>query len=255
MDLSGTPKKIFDQALKLFSMQRTVLVPLLLNSESVDSARRSFHSILEWRDFEAGHHIADVRIICICAESNRISFEPLLREVESHGIAVRGRAFDTSWPISPPALELFSEAEKLIGFDDLVLLVAPGAVLVRLNALAESIQEVQKQKRNICIVEGTKPTALPVAALFSKEVQAVHGLMIVAADGWAIRVRRSFFLPHHYHRWGDGGLLRGVDPLGKAINYDVRWLIGCLACAVEDRDRIVRLRPALWAQEEGGGKS
>lgn len=79
-----------------------------------------------------------------------------------------------------------------------------------------------------------------------------HGLMIVAADAWAIRVRHSFFSRQSYHRWGDGGLLRGLDPSGKAINYDVRWLIGCLACAVEERQRIVRLQTVDWARQDGG---
>jgi hypothetical protein len=232
-------------------MASAIVVPILLDNASVDEARKSLLSVVRWRDFAVGHRIADVRIICVCAESSRPRLEQVQWELDQHAVPFRWRTFDTSRPIQPPhALQLFREAEASIGGQELVLLVSPGSALVSLNGLAESVKEIEAEERNIFIAALHKPTALPVAALFSAAIQRARGLMIVAADGWAIRVRRPLLsLRWRYVRWGDGGLLRGVDPSGETIDYDVRWLIGAIACAVEERGGgTLRLRSVGWAE-------
>ena len=229
-------------------MSPTIVVTLLVNKESVEEVRRSLLSVVGWRDLAKDHRIADVKLFCVCAESSWTRFEHLKWEFDLHGIVVRRMAFDLSRPIpDPPALELFREVEASIRGRDLVLLVAPGALLVGLNGLAESVAEIEAEERNVFIAARHEHWALPVAALFTADVQRAFGLMTVAADRWAIRVQRRLFSRSRYHRWGDKGLLEGIDPSGNAIDYDVRWLIGAIACAVEEQGEL-RLQAVDWAQ-------
>ncbi len=222
-----------------------IVVSILLRLETIAEAHASIASAIQWRDhLYSRENCQGVHIVCAYATPEFRAVDELEKAFVGASIKFKKRTFDMTQPIVPFARELFDAAESEISYRDLVLILAPGHVLIDFASLDKSVEDLESDSRNIFIVPSKE---LPIAALFSGAVQRARGLLAFAQDGWPIRVRRKLFGRTQYLRAGNRPL-SWMQPDAKNL-YDVPWLLGALASAVQEKGRrLLRLESVVWAR-------
>lgn len=226
-------------------MRPTVVVPILLRTESLDAGRKSLESAVEWRAFAAARNLADVNIVCVCAVPEFEAYDRILQEFEGKGVQVRRRSFDRERPIVPHARQLLDEAERTFGSRDIVLISAPGSRLVNMDSIAKAVEDIASGSSFKTFIDaGPQRNALPIAALFSAGGQRARGLFLIARDGWSVGVLRNLLGRFHgqYFSYSPVGI-----PSGKRLDYNVPWMIACLACRCQELRDTLRVEFVEWA--------
>ena len=223
-------------------INKRIVVPILVRDETAEQARRSISSVLEWRNRSTlGRD--QVRIICVCADPEFSELEELTSSLHGEPILFCNKTFDFSRSVAPYARELFDEADANIGFEDLVLILAPGHILWDFDDLTKAVDVLAADPRSVFIVHGRN---LPVAALFAAGTQRVCGLLLFGREGWAVEARWSFF-GKRYVRVGDRPLA-SMPECDKHL-FSAPWFIGAIACFVQERMKgQLWLRTQKWAE-------
>jgi hypothetical protein len=215
-------------------------VPFLLRRESLSAASASIYSLITWRDSAASDNLAHVAITCVYAVPEFQGHVELTTKFANNGIQFRQAAFDDTARILPHARELLYQAELGQRPRGLMLLLSPGATIdskgVSQSVAEITSAEVKSNRKIVHIVQPKTRGVLPIAALFSFDTLITRGPFQLAGDAWAIIPRKKIFSGTNYLK---------VKPKDN-IEYNVPWLIGCLAARVQEFDDM-RLKFVDWA--------
>ncbi len=104
-------------------------------------------SLLRWKAFATEQKVADVNLVCVCADPEFRDYRQLVREFEGEGVTFCRKPFDTGRPIMPHPRELLDAAENTFGLrsplrQHLTLILAPGSRLIDLGEIARATKDI-----------------------------------------------------------------------------------------------------------------
>jgi hypothetical protein len=205
------------------AIRRTSSLFVLLQRESADEAK----ALIEYCvGFRLVARPADSQVVCVCADAQAThlpSFRALL--THEHDYLLDRSKWDAPMEQEDPP---FPEVVNLLqvgaarGYGDCAVIVAPGdqGELPPTTKLLRAIDAVSSDSHLLALSAPVSPRYLPTWEVLSMATLKEAGVLVTAADAWAVSSRKNWRGRIIYHR---------ADSTFGSEGYDISWLLASIA--------------------------